>query len=71
MIEILAQICKDPPRAFTAGLVLQDNVVVETAPIIGYMKRDHWTRDRVRQHCRARGWKIKVVYKKRHPHPRG
>jgi hypothetical protein len=59
MIEILAQI-KAPH--FTAGLVLFDNTVVEAAPIIGYMKKQKWSRDRVRSYCQDKGWDISVVY---------
>jgi len=70
MIEILAQIHCPAPRAFTAGLILQDNIVVETAPILGYMKRQRWTRDRVRKHCREKGWSIVVVNQIQKPNPR-
>jgi hypothetical protein len=59
MIEILAQI-KAPH--FTAGLVLFGNTVVEAAPIIGYMKKQKWSRDRVRSYCRDKGWDISVVH---------
>jgi hypothetical protein len=67
VIEILAQICCPEPRPFTAGIVLHNNVVVEAAPIVSYMKRGQWTRDRVRKHCHNRGWTIEVVYKQRRP----
>ena len=46
-----------------AGLVLWDDIVVEAAPIIGYMKRGRWTRDRVRAYCERQGWKVSVVHK--------
>ncbi|MEY9235451.1 hypothetical protein ABIF78_007774 [Bradyrhizobium japonicum] len=54
--EVLAQI-----RApnFTAGIVLFDDVVVETAPIVRHMRR--WSRDRVRAECNRRGWTVSVV----------
>jgi hypothetical protein len=58
MSETLAQI-KAPH--FTAGLLLQDDLVVEAAPIIGYMKKNSWTRDDVRNYCRDKGWTISVV----------
>jgi len=64
MTELLAQIHAPAPRAFTAGLVLQDDVVVEAAPIIGYMQRQQWTRARVREHCRKKHWSIVVVYER-------
>ncbi|UPT99178.1 hypothetical protein J4G48_0014500 [Bradyrhizobium barranii subsp. apii] len=55
--EVLAQI-----RApnFTAGIVLFDDVVVETAPIVRYMR--NWSRDRVRTECNRRGWTVSVVW---------
>ena len=65
MIEILAQIEGPAPRRFNAGLVLWDDVVVEAAPIIGYMKRGSWTRDRVRRYCELRGWSVTVVHQVR------
>ena len=58
MIETLAQI-KAPH--FTAGLVLLDDLVVEAAPIISYMVKNHWTRSDVRDYCRDKGWTISVV----------
>ncbi|MCD9821234.1 hypothetical protein [Bradyrhizobium japonicum] len=55
--EVLAQI-----RApnFTAGIVLFDDVVVETAPRVRYMRR--WSRDRVRTECKQRGWTVTVIW---------
>ena len=67
MIEILAQIHCTEPKPFTAGIILHDNVVVETAPIVDYMKRGKWSRDRVRKYCHDRGWTIDVVYRRRQP----
>jgi hypothetical protein len=32
--------------------------VIEAAPIVKFMKR--WTRARVRDYCRARGWQVSV-----------
>jgi hypothetical protein len=58
VIEILAQI-RAP--TFTAGLVLWSNAVVEAAPIIGYMKRGKWSRERVREFCKAKGWHVQVI----------
>ena len=62
LIETLAQVSstKTPPK-FTAGIVLWDDVVVEAAPILGYMKRQRWSRTRVRDYCRKKGWQISVV----------
>jgi hypothetical protein len=55
--EILAQI-RAP--SFTAGLVLFDDKVVETAPRVRYMRR--WSRDQVREECHQKGWTITVVW---------
>jgi hypothetical protein len=57
VIETLAAI--DAPH-FYAGIVLQDDVVVEAAPIVRYMRK--WSRDRVRDYCKEKGWKISVVH---------
>ena len=56
--EILAAI--DAPHFF-CGVVLWDDVVVEAAPIVGYMKKGRWSRDRVRAYCAEKGWKVSVV----------
>lgn len=56
-IETLAQITA--PH-FTAGIVLQDDRVTEAADIVRYMKR--WSRDRVRNYCAGKGWRIVVVW---------
>lgn len=61
MIEILAQI--HAPKGFTAGIVLWDDVVIEAAPILHYMKRQKWTRDRVRTYCAQKGWEVSVVHR--------
>lgn len=60
--EILATI--DAPH-FCAGIVLWDNKVIEAAPICGYMKKQKWTRDRVRAYCKEKGWKVSVIYETR------
>lgn len=57
MTEVLAAI--DAPHFF-AGIILQDDKVVEAADIVKYMRR--WSRDRVRDYCKSKGWKITVVY---------
>lgn len=62
MKETLAQIHADGPKPFTAGIVLWDNKVVEAAPIVRYMAKGKWTRDRVRAYCEKKGWKISVVH---------
>ena len=64
MKETLASI--ETPRTvkkpFSAGIVLWDDVVVEAAPIVGYMKRKRWTRQQVRDYCKAKGWSVSVVH---------
>ncbi|KRR21336.1 hypothetical protein CQ14_06715 [Bradyrhizobium lablabi] len=54
--ETLAQI---KAAHFVAGIVLHDDVVVETAPIVRQMRR--WSRDKAREYCRKCGWDIRVV----------
>lgn len=61
MIETLAQMRARGDKPFTAGIVLWDDVVIEAAPIVGYMKRQKWSRDRVRTYCEKQGWEITVV----------
>lgn len=60
--EVLAVI--DAPY-FCAGIVLHDDVVILAAPIVGYMKRQRWARDRVRSYCRSMRWTITVIYSKK------
>lgn len=64
MTEILAAI--DAPH-FYAGIVLQDGVVVEAAPIVKYMAKKKWTRAKVRDYCREQGWTITVVWEMARP----
>jgi hypothetical protein len=59
MIETLAAI--DAPH-FYGGIVLLDDRVVEAAPIVGYMERERWTRDRVRSYCAQKSWRVSVVH---------
>ena len=58
MTETLAVI--DAPHFFYAGIVLWDDKVTEAADIIKYMRK--WRRDRVRDYCKSKGWKVTVVY---------
>jgi hypothetical protein len=60
VIEILAQI-KAPH--FCAGIVLWDDGVVEASPIVHYMKKHRWSRDRIRSYCQEKGWTIQVVWR--------
>ena len=64
MIETLAFIEGTHRKGgyFNAGIVLFDDVVVEAAPIVGYMARDKWSRDHVREHCKTEGWKVSVIW---------
>lgn len=61
MIELLAQIRAPKPRPFVAGLVLWDDIVVDAAPILRFMKRSRWTRTKVREYCEAKGWRVSVI----------
>jgi hypothetical protein len=49
---------------FVAGIVLQDDRVVEAAPIIQYMKKDGWTRKQVCEHVKKKRWSVKVLYER-------
>lgn len=44
---------------FVAGAVLQDGVVTEAAPILKYAVG--WTRERLRDYVRSKGWMAKIV----------
>lgn len=60
-VETLAVIdAANHPTKFWAGIVLWDDKVVEAADIVHYMKK--WKRDRVRDYCKSKGWKVSVVY---------
>ena len=56
---------------FYAGVVLwgegEAARVIEAAPIVRYMKIGHWTRARVREHCRRQGWRVSVVHRLERP----
>jgi len=68
MIETLAQIAGDSRKgSFTAGIVLFDDVVVEAAPIVRYMKG--WTRQRVRSYAGQRKWTVSVVHEIKRERP--
>lgn len=57
MREVLAAI--DAPH-FYAGIVLQNDQVVEAADIVKYMRR--WSRDRVRDYCKSKNWRVSVIW---------
>jgi len=59
MKETLAVI--DAPH-FYAGIILWDDRVVEAANIVKYMRKDKWTRARVRAYCAEKGWTVSVVH---------
>lgn len=46
---------------FTAGIVLEQDVVIRAAPIVGYMADKSWTREQVRAYCLQKKWTIRVV----------
>lgn len=59
MRETLAMI--DAPH-FLAGIVLWNDRVTEAADIVKYMRKGKWTRDKVRDYCKTKGWKVSVIY---------
>jgi len=63
MIEILATVEGNDRRGrpFSAGVVLWDDRVVVTAPILR-RELGRKSRDQVREICRRLGWKVSVVY---------
>lgn len=68
MIKVLAQI---DSGHFCAGIVLFDDRVFRAAPILHYMAKGQWTRDKVRTYCQRKGWKISVVYQREVTEPQG
>jgi hypothetical protein len=56
--EVVARIKGDD---FTAGFIMLNDVVVLAAPIIGYMSKERWTRDKVRDYCKTKGWTPEIV----------
>jgi hypothetical protein len=54
---MLAEI--DAPH-FNCGIVLQADRVIEAADIVRYMRG--WTRQRVREYCAKKGWRISVIW---------
>jgi hypothetical protein len=44
---------------FVAGIILENDTVIHTAPILRYM--NGWTRTRVRRYCERKTWKIRIV----------
>ena len=66
MTELLAAI--DAPH-FYAGIVLKNDRVVVAAHVVRYM--GGWSRDKVREYCREKGWKVTVVSQLQEPRTRG
>ena len=64
MKEILAAI--DAPH-FYAGIVLQNDRVVEAADIVKYMRK--WSRDKVRDYCQNKNWRVSVISETERYHP--
>jgi hypothetical protein len=44
---------------FAAGIVIDEDRVVHTAPILRYMMS--WSEDEVTNYCHNKGWKMEVV----------
>ena len=66
MIELLALVEGEMGRGkpFSAGIVLWDDKVVVTAPILRRALARK-TRDQVRESCQRNGWRISVVHELR------
>ena len=47
---------------FYCAIVLWNDVVVEAAPKVHFMKRRRWTRKQVRDYCERKGWKVSIVH---------
>ena len=71
MRETLAQVegYSGSGHSFCAGIVLWDDRVVETAPIVRSALKGR-NRDQVREIARRRQWKIRVVHELERPHQR-
>lgn len=44
---------------FYCGVILQAERAVRAAPIVRYLR--HWSRTRIEQYCRQRGWQCEVL----------
>lgn len=59
MKETLAQITS---HYFCCGILLREDIVVDAAPIVGYMRG--WTRGRVRAYVEKKRWAVSVIVEK-------
>jgi len=66
MIETVLRIGPQNTRSFFAGVVLQNDVVVETHPPMLMRLMHDWSGDRVSEYCVARGWNVEVVQEANH-----
>ena len=48
----------DAPH-FYCGVIVRNGRVIQTAPIVHYLKG--WDRDRVQHYAQRRGWRVEVV----------
>lgn len=55
----------EPKRGFCAGVVIENGVVVQSAPVIHYMKG--WEHRHVIQFCLNRKWRYTIVEHDRIP----
>lgn len=44
---------------FCVGIILEEGVCTEAAPIVKYMI--NWNRDKIRDYCNKKEWRIKIV----------
>ena len=52
----------EAPGRFVAFLVLHNDLVIEGADILGYMKRKQWSKAQVCCYAKSKGWKCSVVH---------
>lgn len=50
---------------FVAGIIVKNDRVTLSAPILKYMRG--WTSDRVRQYCKEKGWRASIVKEPNYP----
>jgi hypothetical protein len=51
---------------FVCGIVLENEVVVEAAPIVNYMLEQKWSADKVRRYIKVKRWRARVIKERKH-----
>ena len=44
---------------FCAGIILENGICIEAAPIVKYMKG--WDRPKIRDYCKYKKWSAKII----------